>query len=246
VLPDGSENKAAYFGDLKIASSARGGLVLMQLARAVESWLRPRVQAGFGVVMGGTALTPAAYTGRAGIPDFRKLGHLTILRVSGHDGWGECPREPMQADDQFVTTREATLECYQRLSRGRYASPVITPAERSKMTPVWFVTPDGSACGLLEDTRKAKRLISDDGSEMLSAHLSCFACKDIAAGTRLLRVALSRALRAGFPALFVSVPETDGPSFQAALSQFAVHPAPAIVYGTGLEPGCWNINTAEI
>lgn len=246
LFPDGSERKLAYFGDLKIANSARGGLVLMQLARAAESRLRPKVQAGFGVVMSGTALTPAAYTGRAGIPRFKELGHLTILRISGHDGWGERPREPLQAEDQMLATQEAALECYQRLSRGRYASPVITPAERSEMTPVWFVTPDGSACGLLEDTRKAKRLISNDGSEMLSAHLSCFACKDVAAGTRLVRVALNRSLRSGFPALFVSVPETDGPPFQAALSQFAVHPAPATVYGTGLEPGLWNINTAEI
>jgi hypothetical protein len=218
----------------------------MILAQAAESWLRPKVQAAFGVVMGGTSLTPGGYTGRAGIPQFKELGRLAILRISGPDGGGEPPDEPLGANDQMLATQEAALECYQRLSHGRYASPVITPAERSEMTPVWFMIPDGSACGLLEDTRKAKRLISNDGSEMFSAHLSCFAYKDLAAGSILLRVALNRALRLGFLAMFVSVAETDAPPLQVALGQFAVHPAPATVYGTGLEPGCWNINTAEI
>jgi hypothetical protein len=241
-LPDGRESKVAYFGDLKIATAARGGVVLMRLARAAEAWLRPKVQAGFGVVMGGTSLTPEAYTGRAGIPDFKELGRLTILRISGR----VQPSVPQGPGHELITTQEAGLECYRRLSVGRYGSPVSAPAERSEMKPTWLITPDGLACGLLEDTRKAKRLISNDGSEMLSAHLSCFAYTDIAAATCLLSVALNRAVRLGFPAMFVSVPETDAAPLQEALSQFAVHPAPATVYGTGLEPGCWNINTAEI
>jgi hypothetical protein len=251
-LPDGVEREVAYFGDLKIARDLRGGVVLMRLARAAEVWLRPKVQAGFGVVMGGTSLTPAAYTGRAGIPDFKELGRLTIFRISLPDRsdeqrWGERPREPLHLDDEeMIATPEAGLECYRRLSTGRCASPVSSAVERSEITPVWLMTPDGSACGLLEDTRKAKRLISDDGSEMLSAHLSCFAYRAVAAASRLIGVALNRSLRSGFPAVFVSVPETDAPTLQAALSHFTVHPAPATVYGTGLEPGYWNVNTAEI
>jgi hypothetical protein len=114
------------------------------------------------------------------------------------------------------------------------------------MTPVWLMSPEGSACGFLEDTRKAKRLISDDGHEMLSAHLSCFAYYNVAAGARLIGAGLNRALHAGLPSVFVSVAEADAQALAGALTQFAVHPAPATVYGTGLEPGCWNINTAEI
>jgi hypothetical protein len=239
LFPDGSERKVAYFGDLKIDNSARGGLVLMRLARAAESWLRPKVQAGFGVVMGGTSLTPQAYTGRAGIPDFKELGRLTILRISGGN-------VTAIGDEEMRTTQETGLECYRQLSCGRYASPVSGAAKRSEINPIWLMTQDESACGLLEDTRKAKRLISDDGSEMLSAHLSCFAYNNTVAGACLLSVALNRAMRLGFPAMFVSVAEADAPPLQAALSPFAVHPAPATVYGTGLEPGCWNINTAEI
>jgi hypothetical protein len=238
-VPDGSERKVAYFGDLKIARWARSGLILMKLARAAEAWLQPKVEAGYGVVMGGTSLTPEAYTGRAGIPHFKELGRLAILRISP-------AKENGDGSEQLLATQEAGLECYRRLCRSRYASPVSAAAGRSEMKPTWLMIPDGSACGLLEDTRKAKRLISDDGSEMLSAHLSCFAYKDIVAGSRLLGVALARALRLGFPAMFVSLDEADAPRLQAALSQFTVHPAPATVYGTGLEPGCWNINTAEI
>jgi hypothetical protein len=238
-LPDGSERKVAYFGDLKIAKDWRGGLVLLRLARAAEVWLRSQVQAGFGVVMGGTSLMPAAYTGRAGIPEFKELGRLIILRVSrGSDD--------KAVNGQLLTTQGTGLECYRRLSIGRHASPINSAVERSEMTPVWLMTPDGSACGLLEDTRKAKRLISGDGSEMFSAHLSCFAYEDVASASHLLAVALNLAVRSGLPAVFVSVPESDAPTLQAALNQFLVHPAPAAVYGTGLEPGRWNINTAEI
>src|SRR5258708_33004983 len=62
-LPDGTERAAGYIGDLKIATDARGGRVLIRLARAAEAWLRPKVVAAFGVVMGGTSQTPNAYTG---------------------------------------------------------------------------------------------------------------------------------------------------------------------------------------
>src|SRR5258706_16480030 len=48
-MPDGAERAVAYIGDLKIAADARGGTVLLRLARAAEAWLRPRVEAGFGV-----------------------------------------------------------------------------------------------------------------------------------------------------------------------------------------------------
>jgi hypothetical protein len=238
-MPEGGNQTVAYFGDLKVAQQARGGLVLIRLARAAEACLRPKVRSGFGVVMGGTSLTPGTYTGRAGIPDFKELAKLTILRISkGTDN--------ISGIEQRVTTPERGLECYRRLSHGRYACPAGATAQRSEMTPVWLVTPDGSACGLLEDTRKAKRLISDDGLEMLSAHLSCFAYSDVATASRLIGAGLNHALHVGLPSVFVSVAEGDAQLLTAALNQFAVHPAPATVYGTGLEPGCWNINTAEI
>jgi hypothetical protein len=238
-LPNGTECSAAYCGDLKIAAHARGGTVLVRLARAAETWLRPKVEAGFGVVMGGTTLTPETYTGRAGIPGFRDLGRLVIFRISGRV---DVEAEPAR----FVTNREAGLACYRRLSLGRYACPTGQAEERSQITPVWLMNSDGSACGMLEDTRRAKWLINDDGSELLSAHLSCFAYSAVLAGAELIGVALRQAVRLGLPALFVSVVEPDAPELRVALHNFEVLAAPAIVYGTGLMAAAWNINSSEI
>ena len=237
--PDGTEQTVAYFGDLKIAQTARGGMILIRLARAAEAWLRPQVQAGFGVVMGGTSLTPEAYTGRVGIPDFRELGRVMVLRISGGNGLNAGP-------DQLHTTEENGRNCFERLSRGQYACPVGAVRVRSEIEPVWLLTENGSACGMLEDTRRAKRLVSNDGTEMLSAHLSCLAYQTARAGAEVIRAALHRARQLGLPALFASVAEPHAPEFREALREFEVLAAPAIVYGAGLEPGCWNINSAEI
>ena len=239
-LPDGTELTAGYIGDLKIAAEARGGTALVRLARAAEAWLRPNVQAAVGIVMGGTALTPERYTGRAGIPPFQDVGQLMILRISASD-------QGIEGDSaRFVTTGEAGLSCFRRLSLGRYACPTGDAQKRSQITPVWLMAPDGSACGMLEDTRRAKRLIDGNGSELLSAHFSCFAYSTAAAGAKLIGVALRQAIVLGLPALFVAVAESDSPELRAALRKFEVLAAPATIYGTGLTAGSWNINSSEI
>src|SRR5437667_4591726 len=153
-MPDGTERSMAYFGDLKIAPAARGGAVLLRLARAAEARLRPKVDAGFGVVMGGTSLMPENYTGRAGIPPFEELGRLVVLRVSGAGKTTGVAADvmrpiPGQKSDDFPpphvggynflrTTAEAGLDCYRRLSRGRYACPAGDAQARSQIAPVWL------------------------------------------------------------------------------------------------------------
>src|SRR5205807_1917922 len=100
--------------------------------------------------------------------------------------------------------------------------------------------------GRLEDTRRAKRLIADDG-EMISVHLSCFAWRTPEAGAAVVQAARRRAARHGFPALFVAVAAADAPVLAAALGDVERTEAPATVYGAGLEAGrLWNFNTAEI
>jgi hypothetical protein len=98
----------------------------------------------------------------------------------------------------------------------------------------------------LEDTRKAKRLIAEDGSEIVSAHLSCFAYSTATAGAKLLGVALQKARHLGFPSLFVAVAEPDASNLSAALGKVQGLAAPAIVYAAGLATGSWNINSSEI
>jgi hypothetical protein len=239
ALPGGEERPVVYLGDLKIAPPARGGRTLPRLAGAVRPWVGARAEAAFSVVMDGTPVTPTRYTGCLGIPLFAELGKITVLRL---------PTSGIRAHPggDWVTTEEAGSACYLRLSVGRYASPGGNPAERSETEPLWLMEPNGQACGRLEDTRRAKRLIADDGVEMRSAHLSCFACQDLRSGVQLLRVALRHAASRGFPALFVAVAASDAENFSQPLGGAGVVPSPATIYGTGLEPGVWNINTAEI
>jgi hypothetical protein len=239
-MPDGTERAVAYLGDLKIAVNARGSTVLVRLARSAEACLRPRVEAGFGVVMDGTVATPDAYTGRAGIPFFQDLGHLTVFRIPRSDEGSKG--QPCH----FQTTQEIGLACYRRLTAGRYACAPGDAEKRSQIKPLWLINQDGSACGMLEDTRKAKRLITGDGLELLSAHLSCFGYNTVSAGAQLIDIARRQLAGLGFPAMFVAVAQTDAREFRESLPNAEITAAPATVYGAGLPAGIWNINSSEI
>jgi hypothetical protein len=240
LAPSGRERDAVYLGDLKIGPAARGGRSLVRLIQAVQQWAGSRAEAAFSVVMDGTPATPPRYTGRLGIPSFRELGKIAVLRLP-------TTSLPVGTEHVLSTTPELGGACYQQLSAGRYASPGGTPAERSEMLPLWLLTADRRACGRLEDTRRAKRLIADDGVEMRSAHLSCFAYQDPRAGAELLKVALRLAADRGLPALFVAVAVPEAETFCRTLEGMEVVVAPATVFGAGLEPGpLWNLNTAEI
>jgi hypothetical protein len=240
ALPSGEERLVVYLGDLKIDPSARCGRALPRLAEAVRQWVAARAEAAFAVVMDGTPATPTRYTGRLGLPLFSELGQITVLRLP-------TARSSLHSDDRWLTTAERGESCYLRLSTGRYACPGGNPAERSEMEPLWLLEPGGRACGRLEDTHRAKRLITDDGLEMRSAHLSCFAYQDVSAGVKLLRVALGHAARRGLPALFLAVAASEAKGFGQPLEELGPVLAPATIFGAGLQSGpFWNINTAEI
>jgi hypothetical protein len=239
-MPDGTERSAAYFGDLKIAKRARGGRGLLRLARAAEAWLRPQVQVAFGVAMEGTFPTPDLYTGRSGIPPFVNVGRIMVLR------FGSCAKDESFDLEPFVVTVEKGLETFRGLSFGHYSCAVFQAGLRSQVAPCWLRHPEGTACGLLEDTRKAKRLIQDDGVEMISAHLSCFAWSSARAGVQLLQAARLKARTLGLDALFVSMAEKDYEKFRKHLLHSEPVIAPATIYGAGLTPDNWNINSSEI
>src|SRR5207249_2964916 len=126
LLPDGREATVAYFGDLKVEPAARKGLVFLRLAWAAEALLRDRTSAGFGVVMDGTPVTPEAYTGQLGIPVGRVLGKVLVWQFPCRDDRAK------PEDEGFVSTAGRVLDCYRRLSRGRYATAGGLPAERSE------------------------------------------------------------------------------------------------------------------
>jgi hypothetical protein len=239
--PDGSVAPAGYLCDLKLAPAARRSLAICRLAQTAEPWLRARCDRAFGVVMDGTSAIPTRYTGALGIPAFREVAKIMVFRVpvrAGDLAGGGTAAEVSPAEAAAVA---------QRLGAGRFLTRGGNPAVRSEMVPVGLLLPDGGACGVLEDTRRGKRLLTPDGSELLSAHLSYFAYTSPAAGAALLRDALARSGRLGFPALFTAVPQRDAEDLCRALNRDDLVPAPATVYGHGLPVGAdWNINTAEI
>ncbi|MGH7173763.1 MAG: GNAT family N-acetyltransferase [Gemmataceae bacterium] len=241
LLPDGKECTVAYVGDLKVDPAARRSLTYLRLAFAAHTWVGDRTEAGYGVVMDGTSVTPDAYTGQFGIPAARVLGQLVIWQF-------HCLTAAPPADaDRCLSTAGPVLACYRDMSRGRYAAVGARPQERSEMPPTWLLHPDGLACGLVEDTRRAKRLVADSGEELRSAHLSFFAWRTPKAGRELIDAALNHAARWGHPALFVAAARQDALSFEAALGGLDRVEATATVYGSGLDDGsAWNINTAEI
>jgi hypothetical protein len=240
LLPDGSAEQAAYIGDVKLAAEARCGTTLHRLARAAMEWAAPRCRSAYGVVMDGTSVVPDSYTGRAGIPAFNVLGKLMIYRLS-------IPGDPSWWVAGTNSREEAVRACFHQLGAGRIACPPGRPNQRSTIEPVWLMLPDGTACGCLEDTRRAKRLIADDGQEMVSAHLSCFAFRNPSAGVRLLLAALTRTAMLGYPALFAAVDQSDAAAFDAEIpSTVEVVRAPATVFGHQLPAGAWLLATSEI
>jgi hypothetical protein len=238
VTPTGERTPSAYLGDLKIEPTARGGRVLPSLARAAREWVGARVVAAFAVVMEGTRATPERYTGRLEIPAFREVGRVGVLRF---DTSAAVPPSPDWVVP--VTFARSLLPTY---ARGRYHTDGGTPAVRSATEPIGLVAPDGTACGWVEDTARAKRLIADDGVEMRSAHLSGVGYADPSAAAALIRAAIGVAAARSFPALFAAVAADEVGAVLQALPGVPVTVAPAVVYAAGLEPGVWNVNTAEI
>lgn len=240
VRPDGSEVTALYIGDLKIATPARGGLVLIWMLRALCTWAGPTVDAAFAVVMDGTIPTPDAYTGRAGLPAFSPLGAIAILwlRTVGR-ALPAATSVQSDADDHGDSV-------FTSLTAGSHRLPHADPALRSRLAPRWLIAGD-RACGRLEDTLRAKRLTTTDGEEMRSAHLSGFAYRRQEDGLAVLATALEQAGRAGYPMLFTAVPAADAAAWRGLLGDRVRSIAPATVFGTGLAmPGPWHINTADI
>ncbi|MDE0178187.1 MAG: N-acetyltransferase [Gammaproteobacteria bacterium] len=239
MFPGGERRTALYLGDLKVDPAVQGGRMVLRLAAAVQTWLDERTELAFGVVMDGTKATPAQYTGRLGLPGFAALGKIVVVRLRAGP--------PHQRGDAWRATERDGEECHERLASPGFACPVGAPS-RSEMARCWLVDPAGAACGCLEDTLQSKRLYdANDGSEIRSAHLSCFAYESTESAVGLLEAALAGAMQNGLRHLFVAVPPSDATDLVTRFGDRVDVVAPATVFGTGLAPGWpWNINTSEI
>lgn len=241
-LPGGDIQPAAYLCDLKVTETARGGRTLPLLMKVVRDRLEARCGGvAYVVVMGGTERTPIHYTGRRDVPAFKQLGEIVVLRI---------PTPPLAASREGeVLEGEAELaeEIHCRLIRGSFVPLAGSPALRSEMAPLHLRLADGNACGILEDTRRGKRLFDQTGGEMLSAHFSRFAYAGVVDGTRIVRCALRLARQRGFPALFTALPRGEADELVRQLGVPDIVIAPAIVFGCGFADNApWRIDTAEI
>lgn len=241
TTPAGRGVDAAYLADLKIAPKSRGGFVLKQLAHAALAMTR--VSAGYSVVMRGTRMVPDAYTDRIGIPAFRHLGAVDVLRIPVNIA---AMKEPCVFEERPLSELD---EVFLRHSRGSHAAMGDwgRRSERSSFAPKGFVSPDGNACGVVEDTLRSKRLFLTHGDELLSAHLSNFAFGHPESGSEVIRAALTVSCERRLPALFTAVPMHQTRALLESLGIKGITGAPADIYGIGLDAGLpWNINTAEI
>jgi hypothetical protein len=239
--PEGIRTPTPYLCDLKAVRGGGAGRVLHRLADAALTGHSKNHHAAFAIVMNGTARNPAQYSGRLGIPRFDPLSTVHVLRLT------TIPAPTPPSSRPFQCDAESVIQCLARLSHGRFAIPAACPEIRARFKPVHLILPDQSACGTLEDTLDAKRLIHTDGTEILSAHLSNFAFASTADGVALLSAALEVAASRGLHSLFTSLSDADTLPLDEIPGVASVQIAPATVFGTGLPTGVpWNVNTSEI
>ncbi|WP_395737051.1 N-acetyltransferase [Prosthecobacter sp.] len=218
-----------YLCDLKVSPRARcSGVLAKLLWETRRQVVLSGSQACYCIVMDGTGRRPSDYTGRCEIPAFTSLAQIMVLRITSAPSANATP-VPVAAPQNFRPRTAYFLEA------GNHAL-------RSLMTPVQIT---GTAW--VEDTRRGKRLWTDDGAEMLSAHLSGFRFSDPSSGAQIIRDALCAARASHLPALFVAVPQSLGAALLAEMPGLEILEAPATIYGHGLEPGHdWWVDTAEI
>jgi hypothetical protein len=229
------ESVAHYLCDLKVAAAARGTKVLARMIGETKREIEASdSRACYCVVMAGTGRLPTDYTGRLGVPRFGKVGEIVILRISPGGPW--VKRCQVISMKDFAAVRG-------RLARAGYTATGGASDHRSWMAPLPLVTPGGEACGMLEDTRRGKRLWLESGGELVSAHLSGFAYATPEAGAELLAAAV---VRAQGP-FFVALPLRQMEAMRPLLDGLDFTRAEASIYGYGLERGHdWWVDTAEI
>ena len=235
-LADGAEIPAAYLGDLKVRPHSRGTAAVPRLLESAQAWVRERATAAYAVVMEGTAAPPAVYTGRAGIEALSPVGQLAVLRLSRGSTHA--------ASSSPAVSEEEGRACFERLALGRLRAEGASPAIRSRRPSRWLALADGSACGLLEDTRRAKTLWLETGAELESAHLSRFAYASIESAAALLREA---AAAGDAPALFACAAAGDAAPLESLFPSGGLACARASIFAAHIAPDQrWIIDTAEI
>lgn len=227
VLADGLMIPAVYLCDAKVAAAHRGRTVLGRLAlHARDETIAEGYQAAYSVVMSGS-IPSDVLTGRLGIPHFKAIGQMAVLRFITQSGF-----KPVL---NFPAGQGRT---YHRFQAG-------IASLGSEIQP--HALEVNGARGLLVDTRLGKRLWQPDGREIISAHLTGLIFESARALSGLIVAAVELAGKMGFPGLFMSLP-ADDPALGKIIESAIVTPtiAQATVFGTGLPEGLWMVDTSEI
>lgn len=233
---NGRNVNSLYIGDLKIKQkNCRVLYCLMKEAHDDNIELREIPQ--YGVMMKGTEKRPSDYTGRMGLPKFKNMGEVAIIRV---------PVKKQQKQGKYIQIGvPGALSLAEELRDSEYSFPLGRPQIRSLNTPQGFCLNDKSSVCILEDTLTAKRLYDEKGEEIVSGHLSSFQYLDSKAGVSLIKAIMPEAQANAYPALFFSVPFEDKDTFLNGLDGASC--ATAFVYGRNMERvERWQLNTSEI
>ena len=233
---NGQNVSSLYIGDLKIKRKS-GRVLYCLIKEAHDDNIELRDIPQFGVMMKGTERRPSDYTGRMGLPKFKNMGEVAIIRV------------PVQRTDSKIKYDQigisGALSLSEELRDTHYSFPIGRPNIRSLKTPKGFCLQDKSSVCILEDTLTAKRLYDDKGEEIVSGHLSSFQYGTVQEGVKLVKALMPEAEASSYPALFFSVPFEDKNEFLNLLEGATC--APAFVYGRNMERAeRWQLNTSEI
>lgn len=239
-----------YICDLKIAKCARWTRIPAMLMQAGHEVVRSEGgRSAYGIVMGGTERSPASYTGRLGIPNFRCAGEILILRISAG------PTNPEESETEYETVSgqdELSKRLHHRISSNSDGYRVFRPETgnvilRSEMKPGIVTVQHNRGFGVLEDTRRGKTLHLMGQSEMISSHLSALSWTEPQWGAKVIRRAVQESGRMQYPAMFCAVPTTVWPLLQPHLRGLEVQISPAAIFACGLsDDRLWWVNTSEI
>lgn len=227
-ISEGETCEVGYLGDLK-SRDETSPFVLARLLQCMHSNLAVRVERAYGVVMDGTKKLPNAYTGRLGVPQFNELGKLSILRVDASQN---------RSEELLTLPLNEWKSIHQLLSRYGVLPEKGDSTLRSNLPVEYLTSANGLACGCLEDTTLAKRLILSSGKEMRTAHLSRFTYEDADSAAQLLRAVSNRCSELGYSAFFTSIPSSLEKEILSIRDLPETTLAPATVFGCG----DWDLN----
>lgn len=226
-INNSTDSRVAYIADIKITPERQGSGVLGKLISRVFEWLSEiKITSAYSVVMDGTAKTPDLYTGRNGIPEFKRKGRVVLLNLPTKESVEHYQHEI--AIDFLPNTDDATVSL-----RPFWVNRNLVP--RSVVRPSRILDVSNGVQGMLEDTRRSKRLYDEKGNEIMFAHLSYFYYHEPEQMLPVIRTAIEQAHSLGFTDLLVSVPYSQVRTFMDSLVSLINQTFTATIYGTGFD-----------